>query len=704
MAQRAPIERGPRARTGTPARRYEINTMETASHVVWAFHNHLVQDPEYVKAVLRNYVEFKAARGRSKMEIGYKLQPLEEEFPRFAKQFVEVRDEYRLPPSPLIRIARRLTSTGATSAPLSNTNSLRRTQTANPSSPRAANTIARTHTTTGATTNRPVQQDGDEPPPPPYASQDPEPEATRMLQEQLAAEAEATGSGNSAPILAPSITSQPSTPSRPANSSALSPPPSARSQGTPNRLSQDGRPASPPPPNDPEMARVWEESQLVEAQRASLAAQREQEELEEAMRISLAEAESMAQSSTSPRQAQAGSSQPRPPSVNPDIAELTSGMGDLSIPGGWQANASSNYPSHEVPGYDHSPSAANKTNAHLKSKNPFLSATEREYLQAEEMYGESAENPGSSHTQYRPPSGDPVFVPPPGPPPPHLRIPSQSTSQSFPWDEDTLSSTQPPATLQPPLQPQHTPSPQPTATPRGQPPQLPPRRTSYIPPQGEDPLETLKDFDTVFLVDDSTSMAGDRWNQARTALMEVAEIASRYDENGVDVYFLNSKRVGKELKGAHDMEELFAGLEPRGATPTGIRLEAILREYMSRLERSQVASPGSSSIERVKPMNLIVVTDGAPTDDPESVLIACAKRLDRGEFPLSQVGIQFLQIGNDSEAREALQELDDGISEAHGVRDMVDTLPFTGEEMSAGLIIKTLLGGINRRLDRRSTA
>ena len=56
------------------------------------------------------------------------------------------------------------------------------------------------------------------------------------------------------------------------------------------------------------------------------------------------------------------------------------------------------------------------------------------------------------------------------------------------------------------------------------------------------------------------------------------------------------------------------------------------------------------------------------------------------------------------QAREALQELDDGLAAAHGVRDMVDTVPYDGREMTAGLIIKTLLGGINRRLDRRGAA
>jgi hypothetical protein len=49
--------------------------------------------------------------------------------------------------------------------------------------------------------------------------------------------------------------------------------------------------------------------------------------------------------------------------------------------------------------------------------------------------------------------------------------------------------------------------------------------------------------------------------------MGVAETAARYDDQGVDIYFINSKRVGKELRASADVEELFAGLEPRGATP-----------------------------------------------------------------------------------------------------------------------------------------
>ncbi|WWC95787.1 hypothetical protein V866_002653 [Kwoniella sp. B9012] len=219
---------------------------------------------------------------------------------------------------------------------------------------------------------------------------------------------------------------------------------------------------------------------------------------------------------------------------------------------------------------------------------------------------------------------------------------------------------------------------------------------------GEDPLEILKEYDTVFLIDDSSSMKGRRWTEARTSLMGVADIAARYDQDGIDVKFLNSRKEGNGLRTGNQVMQLFEAVKPSGATPTGQRLENILREYMISLERGNRTSGMFSKNPGVKPMNLIVITDGAPTDDPESVIITFAKRLDKGEFPLSQVGIQFLQVGDDPSAKEALQELDDGLSDKHDIRDMVDTVPYCGQELTAEMIVKTLIGGINRRMDRKA--
>ena len=106
----------------------------------------------------------------------------------------------------------------------------------------------------------------------------------------------------------------------------------------------------------------------------------------------------------------------------------------------------------------------------------------------------------------------------------------------------------------------------------------------------------------------------------------------------------------------------------------------------------------------MKPLNIIVITDGVPSDDPESVIISIAKKLDRLDAPTHQVGIQFFQVGNEKGAAEALQDLDDGIKEIGNCRDIVDTVPWSGsqsEGLNAEGILKVVLGSVNKRLDRK---
>ena len=111
-------------------------------------------------------------------------------------------------------------------------------------------------------------------------------------------------------------------------------------------------------------------------------------------------------------------------------------------------------------------------------------------------------------------------------------------------------------------------------------------------------------------------------------------------------------------------------------------------------------------MDAVKPLNIIVITDGVPTDDPESVIISYVKKLDKLDAPPWQVGIQFFQVGEESGAAEALQELDDGIAPLCGGRDIVDTVPWKSQDggstgLNADGILKVVLGAVNRRLDRK---
>jgi len=197
---------------------------------------------------------------------------------------------------------------------------------------------------------------------------------------------------------------------------------------------------------------------------------------------------------------------------------------------------------------------------------------------------------------------------------------------------------------------------------------------------GEDALSALKRYDTVFVVDDSESMEM-FWDETRNALVGAVEKAIQYDND------------------AQAVRELFRRVEPRRSTPTALALKAVLDPYMQKLEAGK-----SSGGPKPKPLNLICLTDGVPDrdQDPEPVIVEVAKRLDAGRFPLFQVGIHFIQIGNDDQAAEALQRLDDDLKVAHGIRDMVDCTSFQASngQINAEFLLKALLGGLNRRIDK----
>ena len=242
-----------------------------------------------------------------------------------------------------------------------------------------------------------------------------------------------------------------------------------------------------------------------------------------------------------------------------------------------------------------------------------------------------------------------------------------------------------------------------------QPPAYSPSTTNAVPPTMhtlvDDPFAFLSTFDTVFLVDDSGSMAGRSWRETEAALRAITPVCTAHDADGIDIYFLNHSVNGGSfcnVTSTDAIEEIFSKVRPGGGTPTGIRLHQILKPYLARYE----ADPATT-----KSLNIIVITDGVPTDDVESVIINAAKKLDRLDAPAWQVGIQFFQVGNEQGAAAALQELDDDLAEfGGGMRDMVDTVAWNASgsgrraetSLTAEEILKVVLGAVNRRLDRRT--
>lgn len=221
------------------------------------------------------------------------------------------------------------------------------------------------------------------------------------------------------------------------------------------------------------------------------------------------------------------------------------------------------------------------------------------------------------------------------------------------------------------------------------------------------------------------------------ALKSITPICVTHDPDGIDIYFLNQpdQERFKRIKNVREVERIFEEVRPGGGTRTGARLMDILGGYVRKIEDQQrrrrqrqrhtaanaltgdagERTLGNSPFEAAgsedefpRPLNIIVITDGIPSDDPESVIIHAARKLDALDAPPWQVGIQFFQVGEEQGAADALRDLDDGLVErGGGIRDMVDTVPWSGgrgardRELSAERILKVVLGGVNRRLDRK---
>ncbi|KIK51436.1 hypothetical protein GYMLUDRAFT_394385 [Collybiopsis luxurians FD-317 M1] len=77
--------------------------------------------------------------------------------------------------------------------------------------------------------------------------------------------------------------------------------------------------------------------------------------------------------------------------------------------------------------------------------------------------------------------------------------------------------------------------------------------------------------------------------------------------------------------------------------PLGDRLDALLREYLDEIKSAKAHSP--EKLRKIKHANFIVIMDGVPTDEPKEAIVDASRRLRDGKFPLVQVGIQFVQIG-----------------------------------------------------------
>lgn len=225
------------------------------------------------------------------------------------------------------------------------------------------------------------------------------------------------------------------------------------------------------------------------------------------------------------------------------------------------------------------------------------------------------------------------------------------------------------------------------------------------------PVELALDFaalalyDIILYCDDSGSMAfedgGERIEDLKVILGRVAEVATLFDDDGILVRFMNSSVEGNGIRSAADASALLSQVRFGGTTP----LAASMRTRV--LERVVYAAAAGGQL--AKPVLVITITDGEPTDTPRDAILQVireARARLSPRFGPKAAAFQFAQVGRDSRAQAFLGRLDKDAS----VGDIIDCTSYFEQEAEEfarkGLtlsveawLLKLMLGAIDPSYD-----
>jgi hypothetical protein len=200
----------------------------------------------------------------------------------------------------------------------------------------------------------------------------------------------------------------------------------------------------------------------------------------------------------------------------------------------------------------------------------------------------------------------------------------------------------------------------------------------------------LRDYHTVFILDDSASMrepistdAGEtksRWDVLVEALQYFGDIAAQSDDDGITISFLHNRmKDAYNVRSGQQALDILASIDITRSQPAqlDVALWDVFKEYLETYHQYHMIKRLKLPIIRVqvqppKPLNVIVITDGVSHDyeKVERALIRAARALPDLGIPQFSLGVQFLQIGNDSGATKRLRLLDDKLLPRYGVRDV----------------------------------
>lgn len=163
--------------------------------------------------------------------------------------------------------------------------------------------------------------------------------------------------------------------------------------------------------------------------------------------------------------------------------------------------------------------------------------------------------------------------------------------------------------------------------------------------------ETLKKLDWILVVDHSgstnspsTRMKGKtRYEEMREQAILAAQVAGKYDDDGITVIYFSSHAKVKDNVTAYALADVFKEFPPNGSTNLAEALEKAVEKAKSSTKETVV----------------IVFTDGEANDFDAVVKIMNQAGKDLGR---PRIGFAFVQVGDDAGAKAFLDKLDNGLA------------------------------------------
>lgn len=151
---------------------------------------------------------------------------------------------------------------------------------------------------------------------------------------------------------------------------------------------------------------------------------------------------------------------------------------------------------------------------------------------------------------------------------------------------------------------------------------------------------------------------GERIKDLQLILQRVAFASTLFDEDGIDVRFMNEESIPDHalsgLRTEQQIEQLLANKRYKGLTPFGTKLRQKIID--------PILIPKLRSGQMQKPLLIISITDGQPAGEDQNALVEAVRyavgNASQSQYGKGAVAFQFAQVGNDQAATAFLAKLD----------------------------------------------